>query len=129
MSESLRSWLAAVVAPLVIVAWFLWPLVPFDHSPGDIIRAVATAYALFFLSRGLAFLAYSGSRASVHLAFVFIFAFVISLSVSAGLIVAGLAEGGSAAVGTLQDAFWCTVAAALYMALGPSITIEPSRKK
>ena len=113
MSESLRSWLAAIIAPLVIVAWFLWPLVPFDHSPGDIIRSVATAYALFFLSRGLAFLAYSGSRAAVHLAFVLLFSFLISFAVSVVLQI----PLGSAATGALQDALWCTVAAAIYAAL------------
>lgn len=104
------------LAPLVIVAWFLWPLVPFDHSPGDVIRALATAYALFFLARGLAFLASSSSRAAVHLALVFLFSFVISLAVWIGLIVAGLAEGplGPAAIGALQDALWCTVAAGFY---------------
>ena len=127
MSQTLRSWLAVILAPLVLVAWFLWPLVPFDHSPGDIVRSVATAYALFFLSRGLAFLAYSGSRAAMHLAFVFIFSFVISLAVSVGLILTGLAEGppGSSALGSLQDALGCTVAAALYTVLAPSTTIEP----
>ena len=110
MSESLRSWLAVIIAPLVIVAWFLWPLVPFDHSPGEVLRALATAYALFFLSRGLAFLAYSGSRAAVHLAFVLLFSFLISFGVSVGL----QDPFSSAAVGALQDALWCTVAAAIY---------------
>ncbi|HEX5718025.1 MAG TPA: hypothetical protein VF179_17830 [Thermoanaerobaculia bacterium] len=113
MSESLRSWLAVVIAPLVIVAWFLWPLIPFDHSPGEVARSVATAYALFFLSRGLAFLAYSGSRPAVHLAFVFLFAFLISFAVSIGL----QDPFSSAATGALQDALWCTVAAAIYAAL------------
>lgn len=119
MSHSLRSRLGVILAPLVIVAWFLWPLVPFDHSPGDILRSVATAYALFFLARGLAFLASLSSRAAVHLAFVFSFAFVICLAVSVGLILTGLSEGspGSAAVGSLQDALWCTVAATLFTAL------------
>ncbi len=102
-----------IVAPLVIVAWFLWPLVPFDHLPGDIIRSVATAYALFFLSRGLAFLAWSGSRAVVHLAFVLLFSFLISFGVSVGL----QDPFSSAAVGALQDAFWCTAAVAVYIAI------------
>lgn len=119
MSHSLRSRLGVILAPLVIVAWFLWPLVPFDHSPGDVARSMATAYALFFLARGLAFLVSSSSRAAVHLAFVFSFSWLISFAVSIGLIVAGLAEGppGPAAVGSLQDALWCTVAAALFTAL------------
>jgi hypothetical protein len=113
-----------MIAPLVIVAWFLWPLVPFDHSPGDIIRSVATAYALFFLSRGLAFLAYSGSRAAAHLAFVFLFSCLLSLSVSAGLMATGIVEApfSSAAIGALQDALWCTVAAAICAARSPTPT-------
>jgi len=110
VSESLRSWLAAIIAPLVIVAWFLWPLVPFGHSPGEVVRSVATAYALFFLSRGLAFLASSSSRATVHLAFVLLFSFLISFAVSIGL----QDPFSSAATGALQDALWCTVAAAIY---------------
>jgi hypothetical protein len=124
VSESLRSWVAAIIAPLVIVVWFVWPLVPFDHSPGEVVRALATAYALFFLSRGLAFLAYSGSRAAVHLAFVLLFSFLISFGVSIGL----QDPFSSAALGALQDALWCTVAAALFTTLSSSITIEPSRK-
>ena len=122
MSHTLRNRLGVILAPLVIVAWFLWPLVPFDHSPDDILRSVATAYALLFLARGLALLAcsaLSSSRAAAHLAFVFIFAFIISLAVSVGLILTGLAEGppGPAAAGSLQDALWCTAAAALFTAL------------
>lgn len=114
----MRHTLAGVLAPLVIVAWFLWPLVPFDPSAGDVLRAVATAYALFFVSRGLASLASPSPRSAAHLAFVFLFAFVLSLAVSAGLIFAGLDAGplGSAAVGSLQDALWCTVAGAVYLA-------------
>jgi len=108
-----------VIAPLVIVAWFLWPLVPFDHAPGKVFRSVATAYALFFLSRGLAFLAYSGSRPAVHLTFVLLFAFLISFAVSVGLLATGIVEApfSSAATGALQDALWCTLAAAIYEAL------------
>lgn len=104
------------LAPLVIVAWFLWPLVPFEHSPGDLVRALATAYTLFFLSRGLAFLASSSSRVAVHLAFVFLFSWILSFSVWIALIAAGLDESslGSAAIGAFLDALWCTVAAALY---------------
>lgn len=123
--HGLRSWLAAIAAPLVIVAWFLWPVMPFNHSPGDIIRSVATAYALFFLARGLAFLAASAlstSRAAYH-AFVFIFAFLISFSVSVGLTLAGVAESPlvSAATGALQDAFWCAVAGLIYVYIGAGI--------
>jgi hypothetical protein len=102
-----------MIAPLVVVAWFLWPLVPFDHSAGDVVRSVTTAYALFFLSRGLAFLASSSSRAAVHLAFILLFSFLISFAVSIGL----QDPFNSAATGALQDALWCTVAAAIYAAL------------
>lgn len=115
---------AAFLAPLVIVAWFLWPLVPFDPSAGDILRSVATAYALFFLSRGLVFLASSSSRPAVHLALVFLFSSILSFAVAIGLSVAGLVESspGSAAVGALLDALWCTVAAAIYVAAAKSRT-------
>lgn len=127
MSESLRSWLAAIVAPLVIVAWFLWPLVPFDHTPGDIIRSVATAYALFFLSRWLAFLTYTGPRAAVHLAFVFLFSCLISFSVSAGLLATGIVEAPfhSAAIDAFQDALWCTVAVAIWTVWAGRSAAEP----
>ena len=84
-STPFRGWLAVLVAPLVIAGWFLWPLIPFNHALGDVIRSVATVYVFFFLTRGLAFLAtaaLSSSRAAVHYAFVFLSLFLISYSIS-----------------------------------------------
>ena len=110
-STPFRGWLAVLVAPLVIAGWFLWPLVPFNHTAADVIRSVATAYVFFFLARGLAFLA--TSRPAVHYLLVFLFAFILSYSISLGLSVAGIEESPGA-VSALLDAFWCTAAAAIY---------------
>jgi hypothetical protein len=122
-----RPTVAAVVltlVPLLVVGWFLWPLWPFAHSASDLLRALISGYALFFLSRFLAATVTSllSLRSStLWLAFVFLSAWIVSLGTGVGLTAVlrgdyrfeASAESAAAAL----DAFWCTLAAAVESAV------------
>lgn len=117
MTESRKANVAVLLAPLVLVAWFLWPLLPFDHSLKEVAAALAAAYALFFLARFLAGVALSfigRTSPSLLLSMGFLAADVISLTVRFTL-----AWRGSGIIvdrelhGAALDSLWCTVAIAI----------------
>jgi hypothetical protein len=109
--------LAALLAPLVLVAWFLWPLRPFDSTLTDIALAFPAAYAFFFLARFLRRRAISfigRSSPQLLLAMSFLAADAISLLVRFCL--AGMTSGVDVdreLRGAALDSLWCTVAAAI----------------
>lgn len=120
MTKPAPTLLAAALSPLVLLAWFLWPWLPFEHTAGGVIRYLLLAYALFFLARFLASAvtaALPQESLALWFALVFVFAAAVSLSVSIGFAIAlparypwNLDDDARAAA---LDAVWCTVAAGL----------------
>lgn len=117
MTESRKTNLALLLAPLVLVVWFLWPLVPFERSPADIGLAFLCAYALFFLARLLASVALSfigRSSPAFLLSTSFLAADAISLIVR--LVLARMSSGivvDRELHGAALDSLWCTLAIAI----------------
>lgn len=110
-----------LVAPLLLVVWILWPLVPFEHAWSDVASATLRAYALFFTARALAWLvmrsrAAPGAKA-VEFGLVFAFAALVSLAVGVGMAAATDPGGAWIRAADLRaaagDGFWCAVAVAL----------------
>jgi hypothetical protein len=117
MTESRNTDIAVLLAPLVLVAWFLWPFFPFDHSLKDVGLAVLTAYAFFFLVRFLsrAALSFIGrSSPAFLLSTSFLAADAISLIVR--LAMARMTSGiiiDRELHGAALDSLWCTLAIAI----------------
>lgn len=135
MSESRKAAVAVLLAPLLLVAWFLWPILPFDHSLKDIALAVVAAYALFFVARFLGSLAVSfigrDSR-SMRLSMRFLAADAVSLIVrlalarfTSGVIIDRELRGAA------LDALWCTLAIAMADRIehGPGAEAEPETEE
>lgn len=117
MTGSRKTDPALLLAPLVIVAWLLWPLVPFGHSLADVALAFPAAYALFFLARFLSRLALSFiGRTSPQLLLSMSFLGADAVSLLARFTWAALTTGVNVdreLRGAALDSLWCTVAIAI----------------
>lgn len=117
MTESRKAKVAVLLAPLVLVAWFLWPLFPFDRSLKEVAQAVVAAYAFFFLARFLRGLALSFiGRTSPALLFSTSFLAADAISLIVRFTSARMGSGiifDRELHGAALDALWCTVAIAI----------------
>jgi hypothetical protein len=117
MTESRRIDPALLLAPLVIVAWLLWPPVPFEHSLADVALAFPAAYALFFLARFLSRVALSFiGRTSPQLLLSMSFLGADAVSLLVRFSVAAMTTGVNVdreLRGAALDSLWCTVAIAI----------------
>lgn len=114
MTDDRKTGLAFLLAPLVIVAWFLWPLVPFEHTFADVALAFPAAYVFFFLTRYLRRLAIAFiGRTSPQLLFSMSFFAADAISLLVRFSVAGMTTGVNVdreLRGAALDSLWCTVA-------------------
>ncbi len=114
MTESRKIDLPFLLAPLVLVAWFLWPPVPFEHTFADIALACLAAYVFFFLTRFLRRLAIAFiGRTSPQLLLSMSFLAADAISLLVRFSVAGMTTGVNVdreLRGAALDSLWCTVA-------------------
>lgn len=121
----MKPGIARLIAPLVLVGWFLWPFST-GITAAAIALAVVKAYALFFVATFIAeqVTQLASALRTWHVALVFGFAAILSFGVGIGLEVTGLMEPGTTVAGlvsaALRDGFWCAAAAALARVLDPS---------
>lgn len=114
MTESRKIDPAVLLAPLVLVAWFLWPPVRFGYTFGSIALACLAAYVFFFLARylGRLALAFIG-RTSPQLVLSMSFLGADAISLLVRFSVAGMTTGVNVdreLRGAALDSLWCTVA-------------------
>ncbi len=127
---------AAALAVLVVIGWFLWPFPGAIKDPGGSAMAALRAVALFVFVLGAANAAADFLPNTHVLAARCVIAFGVStaigVSVALGLELLQTADETSfdlksVAISSATDAFWCTVAVALYswLTLSPSLNPRP----
>ena len=120
-----------LAAPLLVVAWFLWPLST-DLTVGDVLLAAGKAYLLFSMAWGFSELTCAVALPSklAQLVLVFGFAGLLSLSVGYGLALAPGASFtwniGEELAAALSDAAWCAGAGALVLLTASSQPASPA---